>query len=114
MKNRWVRWTAAILLWSTLGVLFALPNLSSSNWSRTLLGSLAQWWSWGLVTPLILWTDTRLPFKKNQLGMRILAHLLASVALTILYLYVFTAMRAFVGLGAWSVLAVQRVAPNVV
>ena len=93
-------------------MLFALPNLSSSDWSRTLLGSLAQWWSWGLVTPLVLWTDTRLPFKKNQLGMRILAHLLASVALTILYLYVFTAMRAFVGLGAWSVLADTRFLPT--
>ncbi|HXW90007.1 MAG TPA: histidine kinase [Terriglobales bacterium] len=105
MKNRWTPWIAAILLWSTLGVLFALPGLSSSNWSRVLLGSLAQWWSWGLVTPLIFWTDARLPFKENQLGMRILAHLLTSVALTILYFYVFLAMRAFLGLGAWSVLA---------
>jgi len=105
MKNRWTRWVAAILLWSTLGVLFALPALSSGHWSRVLLGSLAQWWSWGLVTPLILWTDGRLPFKENQLGMRILAHLPASVALTILYFYVFLAMRALLGLGAWNVLA---------
>jgi two-component system LytT family sensor kinase len=69
-------------------MLFALPGLSSSNWSRTLLGSLAQWWSWGLVAPLIFWTDARLPFKENQLGMRILAHLLASVPLTLIYFYV--------------------------
>jgi len=103
MKNRWARWIAAILLWSTLGVLFALPGLSSSNWSRVLLGSLAQWWCWGLVTPLILWTDARLPFRENQLGMRILAHLPASVALTVLYFYVFMAMRALLGLGAWNV-----------
>jgi len=108
MKNRWAPWIVAILLWSTLGVLFALPGLSSSNWGRALLGSLAQWWSWGLVTPLIFWTDARLPFKENQLGMRILAHLLASVALTILYFYVFMAMRALLGLGAWSVLADTR------
>ena len=86
-------------------MLFALPGLSSGNGSRALLGSLAQWWSWGLVTPLIFWTDARLPFKENQLGMRILAHLPASVALTILYLYVFIAMRAFLGLDAWSRLA---------
>ncbi|OLD81528.1 MAG: hypothetical protein AUF67_07810 [Acidobacteria bacterium 13_1_20CM_58_21] len=65
VKNRWAPWIAAILLWSDLGALFALPNLSSSDW-----------------------TDTRLPF---------LAHLLASVTLTILYLYAFTAMRAFLG-----------------
>src|ERR1043166_6789214 len=105
MKNRWTRWIGAILLWSTLGILFALPGLSSSNWNRILLGSLAQWWSWGIVTPLIFWTDARLPFIENQLGMRILAHLPASVALTILYFYVFFFLRAFLGLGAWSVLA---------
>ncbi|MGA8442954.1 MAG: histidine kinase [Candidatus Sulfotelmatobacter sp.] len=112
MNNRWAHWIAAILLWSTLGVLFALPGLSSSNWSRALLGSIAQWWSWGLVTPLIFWTDARLPFKESQLGMRILAHLPASVILTILYFYVFMAMRAFLGLGAWSVLTDTRSLQN--
>ena len=86
-------------------MLFALPGLSSGNWRHVLLGSLAQWWSWGLVTPLIFWTDARLPFKENQLGMRILAHVPASVVLTLLYFYVFLAVRAFLGLGAWSVLA---------
>jgi two-component system LytT family sensor kinase len=113
MNNRWAHWIAAILLWSTLGVLFALPGLSSSNWKVALVGALAQWWSWGLVTPLIFWTDARLPFKENQLGMRILAHLPASVALTILYFYVFIAMRAFLGLGAWSMLADTRFLPTV-
>jgi two-component system, LytTR family, sensor kinase len=88
MKNRWGHWIAAIPLWS-----------------RALLGSLAQWWSWGLVAPLIFWTDARLPFKENQLGMRILAHLLASVPLTLLYFYVVIAVQVFLGLGAWSALA---------
>jgi two-component system, LytTR family, sensor kinase len=69
------------------------------------LGSLAQWWSWGMVTPLIFWTDAGLPFKENQLGMRILAHLLASVPLTILYFYVVIAVRVFLGLETWSALA---------
>jgi two-component system, LytTR family, sensor kinase len=85
-----------------------LAGLSSGNWRGALLGSLAQWWCWGLVTPLIVWTDGRLPFKKNQLGMRILAHLLASVALTIFYVYLFIAMRTFFGLSPWSVLADKR------
>jgi two-component system LytT family sensor kinase len=105
MNNRWVRWIAAILLWSTLGLLFALPGLSSGHWKRALLGSLVQWWSWGLVAPLIFRTDARLPFKETQLGMRILAHLLVSVVLTIVYFYVFMAMLALLGLGAWKVLA---------
>jgi two-component system, LytTR family, sensor kinase len=93
---------AAAFLWSILGLLFALPVFSSANWRQPLLGSLTQWWAWGLVTPLIFWTDARLPFKEKQLGMRILAHFLASLVLTILYVYVFAPMRASVGLSPWS------------
>ena len=105
MRNRWAHWIAAILLWSTLGVLFALPALSSRSWSHALLGSLAQWWSWGLVTPLIFRTDAGLPFKENQLGMRILAHLLASVPLTLLYFYVAIAVSVLLGMVKWGALA---------
>jgi two-component system LytT family sensor kinase len=105
MRNRWAHWITAILLWSALGVLFALPGLSSSNWSRALLASLAQWWSWGLVAPLIFWTDARLPFKENQLWMRILAHLLASLPITLLDFYVAVAVVVFLGLEKWSALA---------
>jgi two-component system, LytTR family, sensor kinase len=99
---------AAALLWSILGVLFALPGLSTPHSRQTLLGALAQWWSWGLITPLIFWTDARLPFKEQQLGMRILAHLVASVVLTILYFYLFVAMRGALGLDYWDVLTDRR------
>jgi two-component system, LytTR family, sensor kinase len=99
-----VHWIAAILLWSTVGVLFALPGLSSSNWSRALLGSLAQWWSWGLVAPLMFWTDARIPFKENQLGMRALAHLLVSVPLTLLCFYVAVVVSVLLGVGKTSAL----------
>ena len=104
MRNRWTHWIAAILLWSTLGVLFAVPGLSLGNWSRTLLVSLAQWWSWGLVAPLVFWTDARLPFKENQLGMRILAHLLASVPITLIDFYIAVALSVLLGLQKSSAL----------
>jgi len=112
MKNRWARWLATILLWSALGALFALPGLSAGNGSRALLAALAQWWCWGLVTPLILWIDARLPFKENQLGLRILAHLPVSVVLTILYLYVVIAMAALFGLAPASRLVDMHFLPN--
>jgi signal transduction histidine kinase len=108
MKNRWYAWAAAILLWSALGVLFALPGLASGPWRRTLLGSFIQWWSWGLVTPLIFWIDARLPFTKHQLGRRVLAHLPASVVLTVLYGYVVASIAVFWGLQTWSVMAGTR------
>src|ERR1700685_965722 len=105
MRNRWAHWIGAILIWSSLGVLFALPAFSSNNWSRALLGSLAQWWSWGVIAPLIFWIDVRLPLKENQLGMRILAHSLASVPLTLLCVCVAIVAGAFLGLVKWNALA---------
>lgn len=107
MKNRWVHWIAAILWWSTLGLLFALPGISSPQWHRVLLGSLSFWWSWGLITPLIFWTDTLLPIQEKQLVKRILAHLLASVVLVLLYSYLWNAMNAVMGVFPWSSLSVK-------
>ena len=51
---------------------------------------------------VLVWIDRRLPFKENQLGGRILAHLPVSVALTIVHFYVLMVMRALLGLSAWS------------
>ncbi len=112
MKSRWGRWLAATLLWTGIGFVFALPGLSSPYPVRALLNSLTQWWAWGLVAPLIFWMDARLPFKEKQLGMRILAHLLVSVTLTIFYVYVWMALGALMGFRSWSVLADVHFLPN--
>jgi two-component system, LytTR family, sensor kinase len=107
MKNRWSLWIAAIPFWSTLGMLFALPGLSSGKWGRYLLISLVQWWSWGLVTPLIVWIDAKLPFKENQLLKRILAHLPASVVVTVLYSCLVLALGALFRIQPWSAVGIQ-------
>ncbi|HTJ29122.1 MAG TPA: hypothetical protein VL346_01390, partial [Acidobacteriaceae bacterium] len=96
---------AAAALWSVLGVLFALPGYAGPHWRTMLLGSLAQWWAWGVISPLIFAVDARLPVKERQLGLRVLAQLAPSVVITLLYMYVFMAMRAAMGLGSWSALA---------
>jgi two-component system, LytTR family, sensor kinase len=107
MKNRWARWIVAILFWSALGVLFALPGISSPHWNRHLLGSLTFWWAWGLVTPFIFWIDACLPFQEKQLGVRILAHLPVSIVVIPLYTYLWDAMSAVVGLTGWSSLGAK-------
>ncbi|MGA2428109.1 MAG: sensor histidine kinase, partial [Candidatus Acidiferrum sp.] len=95
----------AALAWTLIGVVFALPNLSTGRaWRPSLLGSLAQWWSWGLVTPLILAFDRRLPFSDAQLPRRIAAHLLPSLLFTAAYIYVFAAVLALLRLQGWNVL----------
>jgi two-component system LytT family sensor kinase len=111
-NSRWGRWISAALLWTTLGLVFALPGLATPNWNRFLLSSLTMWWAWGLVTPLIFWADARLPFKEKQLGMRVVAHLAVSIALTLLYSYVFFAMGALFGFIPWKVLGARTFLAN--
>ena len=102
MKNRLGRIALGALAWTTIGCVFALPAVSMGNRHRALLGSLAQWWSWGLVTPLIFWADRSLPFSRKQLTRRLLAHLLPSLIFTSLYIYIFAAVLAVLGIGPWS------------
>ena len=111
MKNRWAPWAGMVLLWSALGVLFALPGLSSGNWNRMLVSSLAQWWSWGLVTPLILWLDGRLPMGENRLASRILAHVPLSVVLTLVHFFLYAAIGTMLGTGMWRMLAQAHFLP---
>lgn len=107
MRNRWARWIAAILFWSALGVLFALPGIKSPHWNRQLLWYLTFWWAWGVVTPVIFWIDARLPFEEKQLGRRILAHLPVSMVVILLYTYPLNVMNAVVGLSGWSLLGAR-------
>ena len=93
----------AALAWTTLGCVFALPDLSiGTNRRHALLLSLTLWWSWGLVTPLILWADRHIPVSNKQLVRRVLAHFLPSLLLTSVYVYVLGALRAAFGIGEWN------------
>jgi two-component system, LytTR family, sensor kinase len=113
MSNRIGRVVLAVLAWTVVGIVFALPDLSANGgWRKPLLFSLAQWWSWGLLTPLIVAADRRLPFSDKQLPRRIAAHLLASVFFTFAYVYVYAAMRALMGVGAWSVMRDPQILTN--
>jgi len=97
------RLAVAILGWTAIGLVFALPVLASSpDWRRAILGSLAQWWAWGLVAPVIVGVDRLLPSSDKQLARRILLHLLLSFPLTAAYIYVFAAMLALVRVGRWE------------
>src|SRR4051812_16436344 len=105
MPNKIARVVLAALAWTIVGLIFALPDLSvGAVWRKPLLASLSQWWSWGLLTPLILAADRRLPFSGKQLPRRIAAHLILSLLFTFAYVYVVAALRALVGVGAWNAL----------
>jgi signal transduction histidine kinase len=100
MKTRLGQAALAALAWTIVGCVFALPDLSASaGRRRALLLSLTLWWSWGMVTPLILWVDRQIPVSSKHLARRVLAHLLPSLLVTSAYVYVLGAVRAAVGIG---------------
>jgi two-component system LytT family sensor kinase len=81
--------------------LFGLQAMSSEEWTYALYVSMSQWWCWGLMTPVIVALDRRLPFGDRQLPQRAAVHLLLSPVVTLLYLYLLYAVRATMGLAAW-------------
>lgn len=98
----------AALGWTALGVLFALPTFGTKEWPMELRIYLAQFWTWGLITPAIIVVDRRLPFAARELNKRALAHLGFSVIFTEIYFYIFTAMRASMGVTPWSSLQIKQ------
>ena len=93
----WGRLLIAAVGWTVLGVMFALPTLMTKQFTQELKMYFAQFWAWGLVTPLIIGFDRRLPFSGKQLGMRVMAHLAASPILTLLGFYLMRALRVAFG-----------------
>jgi len=113
MKTRAGHVVLTVLAWTILGCLFALPDLSAgAGWRRALLPSLTVWWSWGIVTPLILWADRHIPVSNKQFARRVLAHLLPSLLVTFGYVYLVGAVRAAFGMAEWNGLASIRLLVN--
>ena len=102
-KTRPGRVALAALAWTILGCVFALPDLSAgAEPPHALLLSLTIWWSWGVVTPLIVWSDRRIPVSRKQLARRVLAHFLPSLLVTSVYAYVLGTLRAAFGIDEWN------------
>jgi two-component system, LytTR family, sensor kinase len=103
MKTRPGQVVVAALAWTILGCVFALPDLTAGAHRRhALLLSLTLWWSWGMVTPLILWVDRKLPVSSKQFARRVIAHLLPSLLVTSVYVYLLGALRAAFGIDEWN------------
>jgi signal transduction histidine kinase len=109
MKNlvhrlRW-RLPAAILFWTAIGLVFALPMMSGGDWRAQLLRSLTQWWAWGLLAPLIIALDRRLPFGSAQAPQRLATQFALGVAASALHVYLRALLAALLGSAPWSQLA---------
>jgi two-component system, LytTR family, sensor kinase len=110
LTKRWVvRVLLAAVAWTVVGWIFALPSLTNPNYNQALRMYLTEFWAWGLITPLVIALDRRLPFSGKQLGRRVSAHLVASFVFTLIYFYIFTAMRASLAVVPWSSLRPSQI-----
>ncbi len=82
---------------TAIGIVFALP-MWATQWRQ----ALPQWWAWGILAPLMVAADHRLPFTGKQLGRRAAAAVLGNLVFTSVYVYVFFALRAALGNVPWN------------
>jgi two-component system, LytTR family, sensor kinase len=97
----WLRWAAlAACFWTAVALVFVVPQLGhGGNWHALLLASLAQWWSWGLLAPIITAIDRRLTGGNRG---RIVVHLVVAPVVALVYAYVAACVAAAIGAGKWS------------
>ena len=110
--SRFQRTVLGFVFWTAIGLLLALSRIGNSQrwqsfgngqqWQSLLTVSLVHLWIWGLLTPLIIAVDRRLPFSKEQMGRRIGAHLILGPLWTMLFIYAFTTFSAAAGYRSWS------------
>ena len=106
------KWWGLVLVGAVVctaaGTLFALPEFGTSHWHDEIRIYLAQFWVWGALTPAIVWLDRQLPYAGAAVGRRLAAHILASIVFTEIYFYLFTTMRALMGVAPWSSLRISQ------
>lgn len=107
--NRVVRTRAGQILLvalgtTAIGAVFSLEMVTNMGWAKSLEQGLSQFWAWGLLLPLIVGIDRRLPFGAKEFGRRMWAHVFFSLLVTALYLYVFFVLQAAFGIEKWAAL----------
>jgi two-component system, LytTR family, sensor kinase len=88
--------------WTAVGIVFAVPRFASAPaWSPILRSSLGGWWAWGLLVPLIIAIDRRLPIAVNNLGTRLAVHIAIGLPVTLIYSYASAMLQVILGVMPW-------------
>jgi two-component system, LytTR family, sensor kinase len=92
----------SLAAWTGIGVVFAAPRFASSTaWWSVLRSSLSEWWAWGLMVPVIIAIDRRLPIAVNRPGTRLAVHLAIGLPVAFVYSYVSAMLQALLGVMPW-------------
>jgi two-component system LytT family sensor kinase len=100
-RLRAVCWS--FLFWTATGGVFALSRLGSGqNTWNVVLPALIQWWMWGLLAPLIVAVDRRLPFHGSFSFVHLLVHLVLGPLWVLLYSIFSESICYALGLQQWG------------
>jgi len=95
----------SFLFWTMVGLIFVLPRLASGEPLRhSILISMAAWWSWGLLSPLIVAVDRWLALGHKQPMRRFVGHLVVGPLVTLIFIYLYACMAAVLKAGPWPTL----------
>jgi two-component system LytT family sensor kinase len=89
----------AFVFWTALGVFFASQIIllaPNATWVQALTFSLPRWYSWGLLTPLVLWTDRWIGAGRS-LAARVAWHVPLAIGFTLLGIAIRLAVRPLRG-----------------
>jgi sensor histidine kinase YesM len=92
----------AVGFWTVVALVSVLPTVGqSADWHKLLLCSVSQWWSWGLLAPVIALTDRALPFSSRQLTGRVLVQLLLAPVFSMVCAHMWVYIAALIGGLRW-------------
>ena len=109
----WAGWTALALLFATSTSLTYLSTGRPANWWLTFTRSLAEWWLWALLTPVVVSLARRFPLHgtrwKRSLAIHAAAGLVLAIAKTLADRAIFAWLSGFWMYLLASTLALQFV-----
>lgn len=102
MKYWGTRLAFAILAWTAIGAVLALPYILLGRGYDVLMSTMFRWWLWGALAPLMSIVDERLSTACKHPMQLLAAHTGFGLSLTALYVAVATTVEHRLGLNLWN------------
>ena len=109
----WAGWTSLALLMAISWSLTYRSTGRPANWHLTISRSLAEWWLWAALTPLVVWLARRYGLEGSRRWRNILIHLTAGLVIAVLKTVADRAIFAMLS-GFWTYLLLSTVALQLV
>ena len=109
----WGGWTALAMLMAVSSSLTYRSTGRPANWSLTISRSLAEWWLWAALTPLVVWLARTYRIDGRRRWRSIAIHLVAALVIAVVKTFADRAAFAMIS-GFWTYLLFSTIALQIV